>query len=224
MLKYFVPKAMLSALAISSAVAAENAQAQFEAAMKNPNYFSYQPPANDINEILGRDLALKDVRLTKEELWQAEKRKAFEPVVYIPHVLKTGRAEVYGVNDSDPKEIIFRRFSEQRSWQDDTVMANVLEEVHVFEEDQKIIFLGRPLEDLASDLGTKNHPTQPLFYVEHSVGGDEDKPLNLWKIVFLTDREDYKQAVLKRFKDQPKDLLPIFVKIYIEKEKLKGGL
>ncbi len=38
---------------------------------------------------------------------------------------------------------------------------------------------------------------QPLFHVEHSVGGTELRPLNRWRIVHLTDAVD--ERLIERF-------------------------
>jgi hypothetical protein len=56
---------------------------------------------------------------------------------------------------------------------------------------------------------------QPLFHVEHSVGGSEQEPLNLWKIVLLTSERD------RRYEEPFEQmvsagLLPGFIQIYIE--------
>jgi len=40
-------------------------------------------------------------------------------------------------------------------------------------------------------------PGQPLFHVEHSVGGTELRPLNRWRIVHLTDAVD--ERLIERF-------------------------
>ena len=44
---------------------------------------------------------------------------------------------------------------------------------------------------------------QPLFHVEHSVGGTEQQPANRWRIVHLTDAADDRLA--ERFQHMAKD-------------------
>ena len=58
---------------------------------------------------------------------------------------------------------------------------------------------------------------QPLFHVEHSVGGDESRPLNKWRIVNLTDRLEHR--LVERFTLMAKDVwLPEFIEIYIRSD------
>jgi hypothetical protein len=57
---------------------------------------------------------------------------------------------------------------------------------------------------------------QPLFHVEHAVGGAEQGPLNLWRIVHLTDAPDEQlTALFSRIWASP--WLPEFVEIYIQR-------
>jgi hypothetical protein len=58
---------------------------------------------------------------------------------------------------------------------------------------------------------------QTLFHVQHSVGGEEDKPLNVWRIVHLTEGKNEK-LMTELFKKVDHTKLPLFVEIYIEKE------
>ena len=58
---------------------------------------------------------------------------------------------------------------------------------------------------------------QPLFHVEHAVGGVESRPLNLWRIVHLTTGKDHR--LMKRFAQMgTSELLPEFIAIYIERD------
>ena len=57
---------------------------------------------------------------------------------------------------------------------------------------------------------------QPLFHVEHGVGGSIEEPLNLWRIVILT--EEYDDRYTQPFKEMVRQgLLPGFLEIYIER-------
>ena len=70
-------------------------------------------------------------------------------------------------------------------------------------------------------LSQSQSPFQPLFHVQHAVGGSEQAPLNLWSIVLLTDAPD------PRYYEPSEQmvragLLPGFIGIYIERDiKLK---
>jgi hypothetical protein len=58
---------------------------------------------------------------------------------------------------------------------------------------------------------------QPIFHVEHGVGGSEEEPLNLWSIVLLTPKPD--PRYLAPFEQMARDgLLPGFIEIYIRKD------
>jgi hypothetical protein len=55
---------------------------------------------------------------------------------------------------------------------------------------------------------------QPLFHVEHSVGGEEGRPLNRWRIVHLTDGPG--PRLPERFARMAEDpWLPEFVEIHL---------
>jgi hypothetical protein len=57
---------------------------------------------------------------------------------------------------------------------------------------------------------------QPLFHVEHAVGGSMEDPLNLWRIVIMT--EEYDARYTEPFKQMVQlGLLPGFLEIYIER-------
>jgi hypothetical protein len=57
---------------------------------------------------------------------------------------------------------------------------------------------------------------QPLFHVEHAAGGSVDCPLNLWRIVILTQERN--ERYTEPFKEMARQgLLPGFLEIYIER-------
>jgi hypothetical protein len=58
---------------------------------------------------------------------------------------------------------------------------------------------------------------QPLFHVQHAVGGSEQTPLNLWSIVLLTKAPDPRYC--EPFEQMVRTgLLPGFIEIYIERD------
>jgi hypothetical protein len=66
----------------------------------------------------------------------------------------------------------------------------VVEDVCLNHDRRAATFLGRL--EITDDLGQQVFAAtdQPLFFVEHSVGGTEDAPLNLWRSVHLTHTPD----------------------------------
>ena len=53
--------------------------------------------------------------------------------------------------------------------------------------------------------------------MEHAVGGSEQAPINLWRIVHLTDQED--QQLIEQFARMwQSPWLPEFVEIYIRQD------
>ena len=84
----------------------------------------------------------------------------------------------------------FVRSSQQRLWLEPEEYGLVLEYVCLNHTEQKVTFIGAaelPDRDSTLLLAAER---QPLFHVEHSVGGDESRPLNSWRIVHLTDRPE----------------------------------
>jgi hypothetical protein len=111
-------------------------------------------------------------------------------------------------------EECFLRASQQRAWRADAY-GQVLEEVYLSPREQRILFLGRAefLGDDGPPLQAGSH--QPLFHVEHAVGGTDSHPLNLWRIVHLTTEKD--DALRKRQWGYAEALRDLFA-IYVEKD------
>jgi hypothetical protein len=150
--------------------------------------------------------------LTKPLLWDAEARKAWDPRTYIPHVVREGKS--WGRKTREDTEQCFLRASQQRAWLADAY-GQVLEEVYLSSRERTILFLGRAefLGDDGLPLHAGSH--QPLFHVEHAVGGTASHPLNLWRIVHLTPEKD--DALMKRQLDTA-EVLREFFAIYVEKD------
>jgi hypothetical protein len=92
----------------------------------------------------------------------------------------------------------------------------VLEEVYLSPRENKIVFLGRA-ELVGEDGRTlRTGDLQPLFHVEHSVGGTDTQPLNLWRIVNLTPEKD--SALAQRQVTASAEVMRQFVAIYVERE------
>jgi hypothetical protein len=93
----------------------------------------------------------------------------------------------------------------------------VLEETHVSHDQQRVIFLGRA--ELLGPTGAslRSDERQPLFHVEHAVGGTEAWPLNLWRIVHLTHGRD--RRLIDRFAAlDDAHALPEFIELYIRRD------
>ncbi|MBP6986069.1 MAG: hypothetical protein KBB83_05700 [Alphaproteobacteria bacterium] len=195
----------------SDGIASKDAIQEFEGAWNNPDFTHYEAIVADVNKLIAleTDVNLNKHRLTGEQLWDAEKKKAWDPQTYIPHAVIKG--ESYDRSQPNEDEVTFKRRSEQRSWLDPNVIVPVLEEVHIFEKLRKAVFLGRAVDDADSIKG------QPIFHVEHSVGGSEDNPLSLWRIIMLTPDAKYVQTV-ESIMTQRLQSLPRFVAEYLKRD------
>lgn len=213
MFKKFVYVIAISNMASSvSAIASQDALAEYEAAYSNPAYVNLELPANDINLTLSmqKEERYKDTRLSATQVWDAEERKAWDPKSYIPHAVLESKSFDKGIGAQGEKT--FMRTSRQKSWLNPNMTADVLEEVHVYDSLKKVIFLGRPV--ITATEGTVK---QALFHVEHSVGGTEESPTNLWRIAFLTDDQAYTQKLSEMLAAVPKDTIPMFVRQYLDR-------
>jgi hypothetical protein len=120
-----------------------------------------------------------------------------------------------GADDATEGDQRFLRASQQRAWKGDAY-GPVLEEVYLSPREHKILFLGR-VELVSEDgraLRAGGH--QPLFHVEHAVGGTDTQPLNRWRIVHLTPERD--DALAQRQVTAIADVLRQFIAIYVERE------
>jgi hypothetical protein len=95
--------------------------------------------------------------------------------------------------------------------------GRVLEDLFTDPAAQRVLFLGRP--DMVGPAGEKlpADPYQPLFHVEHGVGGTKGEPLNLWRIVVLTDEPDprYAEAFARQ---TAAGGVPGFLEIYLARD------
>ena len=192
------------------------AKKEFEKAWQDPNHTPIELEAVDVNALLQTHYSINvSFRLTKSLMWDAEVKKAWDPKTYIPGVVREGNS--WSRKTLKDGEECFLRASQQRAWLKDTY-GPVVEEVYLSPHERKIIFLGR------SESPTGDGPTleagghQPLFHVEHAVGGTHERPLNLWRIVHLTTERD--GALIKRQLTQMgnAEWLREFVTIFVEKD------
>lgn len=202
----------------SSAVIANMNYAEevFEQAWNNPEYTQIKLDDVDINETLSRYYeTLTPVNFTRQMLWDLETKKAWNPNVYIPYVLRDGKSwgrEILANGDE-----AFVRSSYQKQWLNREVYEEVFEEVYLNHKDQIATFIGtQSLIDSSGEyLCLKNQ--QPIFHVQHSVEGEENNPINVWRIVHLTEGKDQQLIEHCNNLNDPR-VLPGFVEVYIEND------
>jgi hypothetical protein len=198
-----------------SDIAFDAAEREYGAAWADPSNTRFELPPVNVNRILkARYRVTPDRALTRTQIWDMETKKAWDPLSYIPYVVSEGRS--WGRTTLRDGSKRFSRSSLQQGWitpEDGTV----LEDVFVSDAKQTIYFLGR--RRMAQENGTEIEASsfQPLFHVQHGVGGSEEEPLNLWSIVLLTPAPDARY--LAPFEQMVQaGLLPGFIEIYIERD------
>jgi hypothetical protein len=196
----------------NSSITFESAEREYRAAWSNPLHTQFKMPAVNVNQVLkDKYRIVPDTPVTRSMIWDMEKKKAWDPLSYIPYVVSEGRS--WGRNRLRDGCDRFSRSSLQRGW----IAAEegrVLEDVFVSPAKQAILFLGceRMLDEDGHELRAGKF--QPIFHVEHSVGGTEEEPLNLWSIVLLTPGPD--SRYLAPFEEMVRaGMLPGFIEIYI---------
>jgi hypothetical protein len=187
---------------------------EFDRAWRHPQHTPIELEPLDVNAMLRQDYILSEpVRLTRSLLWDAEAKKVWDPRRYIPHVVREGRS--WGRTTLTEGDQRFLRASLQRAWKGDAY-GQILEEVYLSPTENRILALGRP--ELASEDGRalRAGRHQPLFHVEHSVGGTNTQPLNLWRIVHLTPQKD--DALAQGQVTAMAEVLRQFIAIYVGQE------
>jgi len=165
-------------------------EAEFARAWDTPGHTRYRLPDTDVNAVLAaRYTTGAPLALTRGMLWDMEARKAANPGRYIPYVVRAGSDRSWNRRRGGGGEYL-DRCSMQRLWLSPQRYELILERAFLRHREQKITFLGVPV--LAGPDGTRLRAGtgQPLFHVEHAVGGTEQRPLNRWRIVHLTDAVD----------------------------------
>ena len=161
----------------------EAATREYRDAWNNPAHTRFELPPVNVNKVLkDRYRVTPDKRLTRSMIWDMEAKKAWDPLTYIPYVVSEARS--WGRHTLQDGSDRFCRSSVQKCWiRPDR--GRVLEDVHVDQAKQAIFFLGRPQMTEENGKVLRAGELQPLFHVEHGVGGSEEEPLNLWSIVIL---------------------------------------
>ncbi|MGE3921107.1 MAG: hypothetical protein AB7F64_09315 [Gammaproteobacteria bacterium] len=93
----------------------------------------------------------------------------------------------------------FQRLSIQPAWLDDQ-MTIIKEEVHIIEDEHRIVFYGRPVDELEAQNVMREHFNEslirkevPLFHVVHGLLGTENEPINTWRMVFIDQQVSAEQ-------------------------------
>jgi len=215
MFKKTVLKATAIAVLLATEVfAVDDASKQFEKAWQNPAYTQIELEPVDINGVISKYYTTsKPVHFTKDMLWDMERRKAWDPKTFIPHVVSEGHS--WGRKQLGNGDESLIRWSKQRQWKTGNY-GIVIEQVALLNKEQKAIFIGLSQTVDDSDKTIHASTTQPLFHVEHGVAGTYDRPLNTWRIVHLTKAKD--QELIEKFKTyRDPTTLPMYVVVYIEK-------
>jgi hypothetical protein len=195
-----------------------NHEGEFEGAWADPSNTRFELPSVDVNRVLAEHYRTSEpLTFTRTMLWDMEVRKAGRPDRYIPSVVREGSAHTWGRRSAADAIESFVRSSQQRLWLEPAVYGLVLEQVCLNPTQQKVTFIGgAEIPDLDGNL-LRAGARQPLFHVEHSVGGDESRPLNRWRIVHLIDRPEHR--LVERFTRMANEMwLPEFIEIYIRSD------
>jgi len=204
------------------------AEEEFERAWRDPSCTQFALPPLDVNKVLNEHYTVKPpIRFTRSMLWDMGLKKAWDPSRYISYLASDGRS--WGRHNLEKGCEGFFRSSLQAAWISQE-RGQVLENVFINRNEflshvypgpsltlRRILSLGRRemINDKGEHLYAGHH--QPLFHVEHGAGGSESEPLNVWRIVFLTESND--QRFTEPFKQMIKmGLLPGFLEIYIERD------
>ena len=195
-----------------------NHESVFQDAWADPSNTRFELPPTNINEVLSEHYSTSEPLIfTRAMTWDMEVRKALRPDGYIRSVVQEGSAHSWDQQLVVDGAETFVRSSLQRLWLEPTQFGLVLELVRLNHTEQKVTFLGA-LEGSDQDNNLfRVIGGQPLFHVEHSVGGDEIQPLNRWRIVHLTNGPDHR--LIERFNVMANNvLLPEFIENYIRND------
>lgn len=194
-----------------------NHEQEFERAWTDAGNTRIELPPVDINLVLARYYRTNEpLRFTRTMLWDMEVKKAFRPDLYIPSVVSAGSSCCWRRQTTAGGAESFVRCSRQRLRLKPSARGLVLERVLLNPARQSATFIGTAnLLDKDGNL-LRAGAGQPLFHVEHSVDGGELQPLNLWRIVYLTDKSE--QKLIDRFALAKDVWLREFVEIYIRSD------
>lgn len=190
------------------------AEAAFARAWSDPRHTPIELLPLDVNRVVTVGYVTSaPASMTAAQLWDNELKKAWDPVTYIPTPVRS--STTFGHRSLPDGAETFVRLSEQRVWLSPSEFGPVLELVVVNHRERRVTFLGA--SEARRDDGTlvRIDPAQPVFHVEHAVGGRDAAPLNLWRIVHLTEARD--ERLIKRFENfRDPARLPEYIAIYFQ--------
>jgi len=192
------------------------AKQAFNKAWQNTKYTRVELPPVDVNRVLREHYTVEpvDTTMTLTQLWDMETKKAWDPATYIPYVVSRGRS--WGRHALEVGCERFHRNSDQVAWIDSS-RGEVIEDVSISHIERSIVFLGRSriVDDRGETIQAGDF--QPRFHVMHGAEGSEARPLNTWRIIVLTEREDdrYKKPFEKMV---AAGYLPGFVEEYLRRD------
>ena len=197
----------------SSAVA----EAAFDRAWSDPHHTPFEMSPLDVNRVVAASYVTSTpATMTAAQLWDNELKKAWDPTSYIPSAVRS--RTTFGHRKLPDGAETFVRLTEQRMWRKPSEYGPVIELVVINRDKRRVTFLGA-LEARRDD-GTlvRIEPAQPLFDVEHAVGGSETAPLNLWRIVHHTESRDERliEWFARSFEDRTR--VPEYIAIYFQRE------
>lgn len=180
-----------------------------------PGRTAIELPPVDVNQVLADhyDVDRPGFVYTGSMLWDMETRKAAGADRFIPTVVEPGSLATFGL-PADGTPVDFVRVTAQRLWLEPETYGTVIERVHLDHERRRAFFVGLPSFVTPDGRTLRAGTGQPLFHVEHSVAGTEERPLNTWRIVHLTDAVD--PAMTAFFDTMARDVhLRIFNEVYL---------
>lgn len=194
-----------------------DAEQEFDKAWKNPAYTHIELKPVDINSILSAYYTTESgLKFTQNMLWDLERKKAWNPEVYISQVVKPGSGKSWQREVLADGNETFVRSTQQRQWLHPEQYGGVFEQVFVNNKDKKVTFIG--VSVLRDESGVQQHAQnpQPLFHVQHGAAGTQEHPLNTWRIIFLANDN----AFIKLFQqdDAQRKALPGYIAYYIEND------
>ncbi len=194
----------------------DNHEEIFAAAWNRDGHTCIEFDPLNVNQVLADGYDEVDgLALTRDQLWDMEVKKAARPDLFIPGIIRAGTARSWGRRTLTNGDEVFIRVSEQRLWLQPDSFGTVIEACYLNHSSQQVTFIGLPeVEDDAGEMVTAS-PAQPLFHVVHGVSGEDDAPLNTWRIVHLA-RDDGGELSSRFEQMSQASGLPEYVERYIE--------